>query len=216
MRNGILQSDIYYCDHIGASPNDERDINNFIVWSPAGENLKLYLQTYALSDEKLGYMKTYLVRETRSTELVGYFSLKSGLVSYNERDIPDIDKITGKEIIDEKTGEKKMRRVFDILPGTEIANFAVNYSYIKNHPDVKGLGLVIFNNFILPIVEQASKLIGSAFLYIFALPYDELISRYEQYGFFRLEAPLETQLHKRLKPFYDDQCIFMFQPIKQN
>lgn len=213
MLNGILQTDLFYCDHIGASPNDEQDISNFTVHDSRGMNLKNYIQNVAFSDEASRQMRTYLVRDNFSSELVGYFSLKSGLISYNERDVLVIDEITGEEIIDKITGKNKMRRTFDTMPGIELANFAVNQSYISMHPDLKGTGLVIFNNFILPIVKQASDLVGTALIYIFALPYEELISRYEQYGFLRLETSLETQLHSRLKPYYDEHCIFMFQPI---
>ena len=105
-------------------------------------------------------MRTYIVRDNRSSEMVGYFSLKAGLISYNERDIPVYDEVTGEEVIDEVTGEKKMRRVFDTLPGAELADFAVNQRYIDNHPDIKGVGLVIYNSFILPVVREASETIG--------------------------------------------------------
>jgi len=97
-----------------------------------------------------------MVRDNRSSELVGYFSLKAGLISYNEHDVPVVDEITGEEVVDEETGEKKMRRVFDTLPGVELADFAVNQTYIDNHPDLKGVGLVIYNKFILPVVREAA------------------------------------------------------------
>ena len=213
MPNGIIQTDLFYCDHLGVSPNDVQDISNFCVHDARGRNLKNYIQNAAFPDEASRQMRTYLVRDNFSFELVGYFSLKAGLISYNERDIAVIDEITGEEIIDEQTGKKKMRRVFDTMPGIELANFAVNQAYINMHPDLKGIGLVIFNNFILPIVKQASDLVGTAIIYIFALPYEELISRYEQYGFFRLESSIEAQINHRLKPYYDDHCIFMFQPL---
>ena len=215
MQKGILETDLLYCDHLGASPDDKRNISNFTVRDVRGTGLKNYIQNNAFSDEASRQMRTYLVRDNRTSELVGYFSLKAGLVSYNERDVPVLDEITGEEVIDEQTGEKKMRRVFDTLPGIELANFAVNQTYINTYPDLKGTGLVIFNNFILPIVMQISDLVGAKIIYIFALPIVELISRYEQYGFLRLRQPIEAQLHSRLKPWYDDSCIFMFQPIEQ-
>lgn len=43
---------------------------------------------------------------------------------------------------------------------------------------------------ILPVVREAAESIGIKILYIFALPYDELISRYEKYGFSKLDAQL--------------------------
>lgn len=96
---------------------------------------------------------------------LGYFSLKAGLISYNEHDVPVVDEITGEEVVDEETGEKKMRRVFDKLPGVELADFAVNQTYIDNHPDLKGVGLVIYNKFILPVVREAAETIGIKMLF---------------------------------------------------
>lgn len=56
-----------------------------------GEGLREYIQYYAISDENAGTMRTYIVRDNYSSELVGYFSLKAGLISMNEHEeeIPD-------------------------------------------------------------------------------------------------------------------------------
>ena len=41
--------------------------------------------------------------------------------------------------------------------------------------------------------------------------YDELIKSYhERYGFSFLKNQQEDELHRRLKPFYDQYCKFMF------
>ena len=63
----------------------------------------------------------------------------------------------------------------------------------------------------MPLIARASEIIGTKVLYIFALPYDDLIVRYMDYGFMRLDDPYEDELHKRLKPSYDQSCIFMYQ-----
>ena len=213
MLKGRLQSDLFYCNHIGVSENDERDIMNFTVRDEKGAGLLDYIQHFAFPDEDNGTMRTYIVRDNRSSELVGYFSLKAGLISYNEHEVAVIDEATGEEVIDEETGERKMRRVFDTLPGVELADFAVNQTYISNHPDLKGVGLVIYNKFILPVIRQAAETIGIKILYIFALPYEDLIARYEKYGFSRLEESLEIELHNRLKPKYDESCTFMYRML---
>ena len=147
-------------------------------------------------------MRTYIVRDNKSSELVGYFSLKAGLISLNERFV---------ELTNGETGEKKIEKVFDTLPGVELANFAVNSRYVKRHKNLKGLGTVIFNQFVLPIVRKTSDNVGVKLLYIFALPFDDLIKTYhERYGFSRLSNPSEDELHKRIKPFYDMSCKFMY------
>jgi len=213
MLKGKLQSELFYCDHLGVSEHDEQDIMSFTIRDTKGSGLLQYIRYFAFPEEDEGVMRTYIVRDKRSFEMVGYFSLKAGLISYNERDIPVIDEVTGEVVIDEATGERKMRRVFDTLPGVELADFAVNQKYIDNHPDLKGVGLVIYNSFILPVIKEAAETIGIKILYLFALPYDDLIHRYETYGFSRLEEELEVELHKRLKPHYGDSCKFMFRML---
>lgn len=202
MQKGLLRSELFYCDHLGVSENDEADIMSFTIDRDEGAGLLDYIQHHAFPEEDAGIMRTYVVRDNRSSEMVGYFSLKAGLISLNERQV---------ESIDTKTGEKKEVTVFDTLPGVEMANFAVNSTYVNNHKELKGLGVVIFNQFILPIVRQASENIGVKILYIFALPYEDLIKSYQdRYGFSRLGDPYEDELHKRLKPFYDRWCKFMY------
>ena len=202
MLRGLLQSDLFYCNHLGASEQDETDIMNFTIERDEGAGLLEYIQHHAFPEEDTGIMRTYIVRDNKSSELVGYFSLKAGLISMNERQI---------ETTDEKTGKKKKVTTFDTLPGVELANFAVNSSYVQKHKEMKGLGVVIFSQFILPIVRQTSENVGVKILYIFALPYDDLIKSYhDRYGFSRLADQYEDELHKRLKPFYDQYCKFMY------
>ena len=210
MRKEKLNSKQFYCNRLGRSKADEQDIMNFSVRDEKGAGLLDYIQHFAFSDEKKGIMRTYIVRDSRSSELVAYFSLKAGLITYNERDIAAVDALTGEKRNSQTTGKKKTRHVFDTLPGVELADFAVNQAYIEKHPDLKGVGLVIFKWFILPIVKEAAEIIGIKILYLFALPYIELVGRYEQYGFTRLSKRYEEELHKRLKPYYDDYCKFMF------
>ena len=92
----------------------------------------------------------------------------------------------------------------------QTANFAVNSAYIARNPDKKGVGRIIFADFILPLIDEASEFIGIQILYIFALPYDSLINRYMQYGFRFLSDSQEQALHRRLKPRYDQNCRFMY------
>lgn len=204
MLKGLLQTDLYYCNHLGVSENDAKDIMDFTSRDAKGAGLISYIQHNAFPDEENGVMRSYIVRDIQTSEIVGYFSLKAGLVSFNEHEVP---------IIDEIEKESRKRLVFDTLPGVELANFAVNHSFIHKHPDLKGLGFVIYQRFILPIIKEASKTLGIKILYLFALPYDELIERYKKYGFTRLNDTFETQIHNRLKPRYDEFCIFMYRML---
>ena len=193
----VLQDNAFYCDHLGASENDARDILSFSVQDDRGEGLVNYLQKFAFPDEENGTMRTYLVRNNLTSELVGYFSLKAGLVSFNE--------------MKTETGA-----VFDILPGIELANFAVNSEYVSNHPKSKGVGAIIFKHLIVPLVHDVAGRVGVKVLYIFALPFEGLIRRYTQYEFMRLEAGHEADVHNRLKPRYDEGCVFMYQMLQIN
>ena len=139
-------------------------------------------------------MRTYIIRDCDTNEFVGYFSLKAGMISINEQ----------------KIGEKEY---FDTLPGVELANFAINDTYIKKHPSMKGCGRIIFDLLIVPIIEEVSKKIGVRIIYIFSLPIDSLIDRYIDYGFMRLASKEENELHRRLKPNYDENCVFMYQEL---
>lgn len=199
---GLLRSDIFYVDHLKSEDErDERDIKSFSVTAPEGQGLLEYLKTYASQEERDKSMRTYLVRDIETDECVGYFSLKAGLISLNEVEI---------EVEDTFTGEMRIEREFDTMPGVELANFAVNSNYIDLYPYQKGVGYVIFKKFILPIINAASNYVGIKLVYIFALPYDRLIARYERYGFHRLSDEDESDLHKRLKPRYDESCKFMY------
>lgn len=190
-----IESDVYYCYHLGENENDAIDISDFEINNIKGHGLLQYIQCLSFRDEEAGIMRTYIVRDKSSEEIVAYFSLKAGLISSEE--------IKG----------ERDNASFSTFPGVEMADFAVNDKYVAAHPSVKGVGLVVFGLFVLPIIRKASEYIGITVLYIFALPYEALIARYKDYGFKRLSDQHETQLHKRLKPTYDEECIFMYMNI---
>lgn len=213
MLKGLLQNEVLYCNHIGVSERDAEDILSFCVRDEKGRGLVNYLQQDAVADENNGVMRTYIVRDNVTSEIVGFFSLKAGLLSYNEHDVPMLDKETGEKVIDNETGEILVRHAFDTPPGVELANFAVNQSYLRKNPSMKGVGFVIYQRFILPIVKRVAEAIGIKTLYVFALPYEPLIARYEEYGFLRLDEDSENKMHSRLKPSYDESCIFMYKML---
>ena len=181
----------FYCKSLSMSPKDVKDIKSFKVVHPeTGGGLEKYLKEHASDDEAEHLMRTYLVRMSETDECVGYFSLKAGLVSLGERG----------------AGETA---VFDTIPGVELANFAVDETFFRKYK-AKGIGRFLFSKFILPIIVKASEVIGVRLVYIFALPYENLIKAYNEYGFQRLPKDAETKLHRRLKPEYDQSCIFMY------
>ena len=189
----LLCDSLFCCTAIEQS--DYVDIQEFSVTRNDCDSLAQYLKYEALLDESANKMRTYLVRDKYSNEIAAYFSLKAGLMSIENSDDEHDD-------------------FLDTLSGIELANFAVNSNYIHKHPHLKGLGFVVFADFILPIVEMTSNLIGARILYLFALPYDTLLTHYkEKYGFMRLDKEQEDKLHKHIKNDYDQTCIFMYMLI---
>lgn len=183
---------VYHCYPLSRMDGrDERDIRAFQPVDPKGAGLVAYLQSRAIADELRSTMRTYLVRDNLTDELVGYFSLKAGLVSVNE----------------ERDGESVE---FDTVPGVELANFAIDGNFRKAHPEARGCGKAIFTDLVLPVVGRAAEVVGVAVLYIFSLPENRVIANYETYGFRRLREDAERSLHTRLKPRYDQQCVFMY------
>ncbi len=170
------------------------EINSFSVKYKDGLGLVNYLYGTAEFEEENNVMRTYVVRDNMSGEFAAYFSLKAGMMSINEQKVGNSD-------------------FFDTRPGIELANFAVNYSYISKHKEQKGIGRIIFDLLIVPIIEEVANKVGVKYIYIFSLPFDSLMKRYEDYGFRRLTSKQEEELHKRLKSNYDEGCIFMYQEL---
>ena len=195
MKKPILENEVFCVYHINDSHLNDEDLKNFAVKHKEGQGLVDYLIFYSGVEEQLGLMRTYIVRDKNTNEFVGYFSLKAGMVSYHESGA---------------TNE------FDTRPGVELANFAVNSFYLDKHKNLKSIGFVIFNDFVLKIVKAEAKIIGIRDLYIFALPFNSLINLYSQYGFARLSSESEDAIHKRLKPRYDKKCIFMYMNLIGN
>ena len=191
------ESDWLVYSHLTHSPEDLEAIRDFAVVHPeTGGGLERYLKEEALADEADGLMRTYLVRHGVTGELVGYFSLKAGLVALNEKRMPDSSV------------------AFDSVPGVELANFAINGIFQEKY-NLRGLGGILFRRLIVPLVLKFSESLGIYLIYIFALPQPRLIETYCNYGFQRLSARAESLLHKRLKPSYDESCIFMYQTLEQ-
>ncbi|MBQ6334275.1 MAG: hypothetical protein IJI46_04320 [Erysipelotrichaceae bacterium] len=172
----------------------DEEIRLFSVGHKEGQGLVDYLYGYAEAEEGNNLMRTYIVRDVKTDEFVGYFSLKAGMISINESKVNNVD-------------------TFDTMPGIELANFAINSNYIAEHNSMKECGKIIFNELIIPIIKEVSTKVGVRLIYIFALPLESLIERYKEYRFKRLTSEQEEQLHKRLKPQYDEGCIFMFQEL---
>lgn len=189
----VITYEFLGCRHL--DEDDSLLVQNFCLGHPHGGHLAEYIKTDAFLDEKEKLARTYLVFDIASDELVAYFSLKAGMVATNEQRF-------------------LIHAAFDMEPGVELANFAMNGEYVATHPEAHGLGAIIFREMILPIVHSASEFVGIDILYIYALPNKSLIQTYQaKYGFTRLPRKQERALHRRQRPRYDEQCTFMYMTL---
>lgn len=167
----------------------EEDVSGFS--SPKGYGLELYLKKYALRDEETNMSRTYLVKDIRTKQLVAYFTLRTGLI----------------------TVSRGLFKGFDAYTGIELANFAVNDSYRKANNMIPHLGSYVFYQFILPLTMKIAEYVGSAYLYIFALPDNKLMAHYETMGFAHTTEKMRRFIYSHVKPAYDRDCIFMWQKL---
>ncbi|MBO4321031.1 MAG: hypothetical protein J5857_11260 [Treponema sp.] len=185
----VYDTPYFSVEHLFDSENNQKLIEEF----EAGNNafgLENYLKYQAAEDETSNNSRTYLVKDILSGELVGYFSLRTGLITIQVKDDN-----------------------FDSFPAIELANFAMNRCYKDSHPDTVRLGAYIFENFIIPITRCMAKYVGVNSLYIYSLPEDKLLSYYSRLGFSRLTSEQEKFVQLHVKPKYDEGCIFMYQTL---
>lgn len=187
-----IEHPLFYYEHISDSAENVDLIKKFTVAERSGFGLEYYLKETAIYDDENSLNSTYLVKDKSSKEIVGYFSLKTGLFTIGVEGSDDY---------------------FDSIPAVELSNFAVNATYRRMHPNEKGLGLTMLRHFIIPIIQHIKNFVAVRALYIYALPEEKLIQHYESMGFSRLNQEEEDFVHSHVKPKYDDGCIFMYQIV---
>ncbi len=180
-------------EHLLSSTSNLEDIKSFFVAKKTGKGLENYLKNLAEAEEYDRSNRTYLVRDKETYEIAAYFSLHTGsfTLKTSEQTDEDAEKYT--------------------VPSVELSNFAVNSAYRERHPEIKGLGELVFRRFIIPTVNYGAELFGIQAIHIYALPEDELLEHYSTFGFSRLPPEMEAYIHSHIKPAYDDGCIFMYQ-----
>ena len=184
----------FYCYSIACRNRDDtRDIGAFEPIHESGIGLSEYLRDCAYRDEREGVMRTYLVRDGSSNEFVGYFSIKAGAISTNER------------VLGDKT-------TFDTIPSAEIACLALDRSYREAHPESRGCGMVIFQGLIMPLIRMASAVLGISRVFLFAIPDPDgkVVGVYRGYGFHELPEEQAAFLNARMKPTVSQGCTFMY------
>ena len=189
----LPSNSLYYCEHLVLTRETNDEINEFLINNHlGGKGLMDYLQQYAIADENNHVMRTYLVRDKYTKELAGYFSLRAGSLKLEV-------------MYDNESG---------IYPCVELAYVAMNDAYINLHPYNEGTGLTVFNDMIIPIAKEISKVIGAKGIVGYAINIPTLLDRYiNDYGFTRLNHINEKELHELYRPANDDDCIFIYMDI---
>lgn len=166
-------------------------LNSFEIKNPKGKGLERYLKEAAEINEKDGVSRTYIISDTKENLPVAYFTLQTGLI----------------------TVSRGLFKGFDVITGVELTNFAVNDAYREARDVIPKLGAYLFITFVLPLVREISKYVGSKFLYIYALPENELMKHYATMGFQTIPSKQAKYVYRHVKPSYDKTCVFMWQPI---
>ena len=107
----VFDTKYFSVEHLFDSPENSKLISTFEAGNEAF-GLEDYLKYQSAQDEKLNNSRTYLVKDVLTGELMGYFSLRTGLITIQVK------------------GDS-----FDSFPAIELANFAVNKRYKDSHPN---------------------------------------------------------------------------------
>ena len=178
-------------EHISGTPDNLALIGSFRAAENA-DGLERYLKEGALRDEVSNESRTYLVKDSVTGELACYFSLRTCLVPIS-----------------------LAKDLFTTVPAIELANFAVNEAYRTRQRNVQKIGAYAFLNFVLPLSRHSASIVGARWLCVYALPRKRLLTYYgEKLGFARLAPEFEAFVHSRIKPEYDQGCIFMYQELQ--
>ena len=138
-------------EHLLSSTSNLEDIKSFFVAKKTGKGLENYLKNLSEAEEYDRSNRTYLVRDKETYEIAAYFSLHTGsfTLKTSEQTDEDAEKYT--------------------VPSVELSNFAVNSAYRERHPEIKGLGELVFRRFIIPTVNYGAELFGIQAIHIYAL-----------------------------------------------
>ena len=142
-----------------------------------------------------GFLKTYLVFKLNDDypkkELAYIFSLRCSSMSFEEDDFNTV------------------------IPAIELVYFAKDKMFAERHPEAKKLGVTIFDNVILKIVENITATVGCNVLYLFAINDEKLISYYKKQLLFDdyEDEELEALVVSRLKTNDNKGCKFLYQYV---
>lgn len=208
-------NDPFYCELLRANKNNRILIQDFTIYREADYSqlpdkimgLEAYLKRLAWNDDENDLVKIYLIKDSKTSEIVAYFGLKAGMLAANMDEALSPDE---KRALFKSEGIKLFP---EVLPGIEISHFAVNDKYREKLSDggapVKRLGMYLFPKYIYPIITEVGVRIGIHVIYLYAAGDDTLVSYYKDA--FDFQEMTEDDRYTPLEPEYDGGCTFMYQ-----
>ena len=222
----------FHCERLSANEANFDLINDF--YNAKNNSLVETLQNEAFEDDQNNRIAYYVVKDG-DENILFFFSLKCGLLydefiegdrlkemqSFYAHILQICKDETKKEDVaralhmpvdsDEftKIFGKNLKNVGKTFPGVEIVHFCANDEYRHVWTDLQipmKLGSYIFSTFLIPIVQDLTKLVGCEYLFLFAADLtedEELIKYYQTLGFELADE------HCAAIPIYDFTCKFM-------
>lgn len=205
---------IDYIDYFNENKKGRNQISAFS--SGRDISMEKILKYKCLESDNARLTRTYLVVtiskhgefSASEHEIVGYFSLSSYYVFDRHNNSEDITLGPGDKVINTKVK----------WPALHIDYFSRNHNNLKNGYSLKGFGKVIFDLFIIQIVEEISSMIGIKLLTLFAADHGstKLIEYYESLQFVKADYDSREDFHSvEFEPGTEDEhFIFMFLEVE--
>ena len=103
----------------------------------------------------------------------------------------------------------------EIIPCIELVYLALDSNYRRKHPEIKRVSSMVFDAFIVPIVQELNRLCGCKYLFLFAINDKKLIKYYiNQMDFEELPKKEEAVVVEYLKTHSNSDCKFLYQNIE--
>lgn len=202
-----------YCEPLRDSLRNKFLIRNFHIERESGFSnpskvggivgLEAYLKYAAWKDDESHNIRAYVIKSYFTGEIIAYFTLKCGIITLDseQRDVKSEKYAKGQGI----------KLVPKTIPSLEIAHFAIDDNYKKKHGKdgipLKGLGAVLYPDFIFPVIKKAADLIGIKCVYLYAAGGESLIEYYKKvFGF----SVIDKEDFVPVMPYYDKGCSFMY------
>ena len=108
----------FYREHLGEKSDHKSLIQDFQPTRPEGYGLTRYLQDQAFVDEESGNIRTYLIRQKGTGELVGYYSIRAGNILLRQNESTNV--ISEIELTKRRPGKPTISIVGGVNPKGQV------------------------------------------------------------------------------------------------